>query len=427
MQNSFILIKNGTIFTHDKTIYNMDILIENNKVIDIDTNIKADNCDIIDAKGLYIIPGLIDMHCEISDPGFDYRESFETAGLSAIYGGFTSITCNPNTDPVIDNKTVVDYVLSKSKSECPVNVYPYGSLTKKCKGEKVAEMGEMQLAGIVALSDGDNPIQSSSLMRTLLQYGSMFDMPTIVHSEDINLSSNSGINEGYISSQLGMIGAPISAETSALTRNILLAEEFGGHLHVSHISTERSVDIIRMAKKKGIKITAETSPQYFVLDETSTLAYNSYAKVNPPLRTKKDVEAVKKGIQDGTIDIISSDHKPNTIDSKDVEFDLASFGISAFETAFSLAYTYLVGSKIITLEQLIEKMSYKPAKLLTINKGNIGIGKDADIMIFDPNEEFEVNSKGFKSKARYSPFDGFVLKGKIRYTIVNGKKYDLMI
>jgi dihydroorotase len=230
-----------------------------------------------------------------------------------------------------------------------------------------------------------------------------------------------------MSSQLGLIGSPSSAETSMLARNILLTEEFGGHLHVSHISTERSVDIIRSAKKRGIKVTAETSPQYFVLDDDCIYNYNSLVKVNPPLRNKKDVQAIIKGIQDGTIDVISSDHKPNTIDSKDVEFDIASFGISSLETSFPLAYTYLVDAGYITLEQLIEKMCFKPADIITISKGNIAIGSDADLMIFHPNEEFEVEANNFKSKAKYSPYDGFKLKGKVKYTIVNGKIYDLTI
>ncbi|PKM95946.1 MAG: dihydroorotase [Firmicutes bacterium HGW-Firmicutes-1] len=420
-----LLIKNGTIFTHDKTIYNMDLLIEDDKIAAIEANIiPGDNWPVIDATGLYIIPGLVDMHCDVCEPGYDFKEDYESAGESAINGGFTTITNNPNSDPVIDNKAIVEYVLTKSKKECPVNVYPYGSLTKGCNGNEIAEIGEMQIAGIVAASDGDIPIQNSALMKTILNYCSMFDMPIIIHSEDTTLSNNHGVNDGLISTQLGLIGAPEVAETVALSRNLLLAEAYNIHIHVAHVSTKRSLDLIRSAKRNGIKITAETSPQYFSMDESSLLDFNSFAKVNPPLRTKEDVQAMIKGIGDGTIDVISSDHKPDTIDSKDVEFELASFGISSFETAFSLAYTKLVETKVINMEQLVHKMSYKPAQILGISKGRLCLDSIADLTIFDPNASFLVEARNFKSKANYSPFDGMILKGLIKYTIVGGKKFN---
>ncbi len=420
-----LLIKNGTIFTHDKTIYNMDILIEDNKISAIEANIiPEDSWPVIDAKGLYIIPGLVDMHCDLCEPGFDFKEDYISAGESAINGGFTTITNNPNTQPVIDNRAIVEYVLTKSKKESPVNVYPYGALSKGLKGLELAEIGEMQLAGVVAVSDGDVPIENSGLIKSLFHYCSMFDIPIILHCEDTQLSNGQGINDGFIATQLGIIGAPEIAETVALTRNILLAEAYNIHLHVCHVSTKKSVEIIRNAKKSGIRITAETSPQYFTLDETCLIEYNSLGKVNPPLRTKEDVQAIIKGIGDGTIDVISSDHKPDTIDSKDIEFELASYGISSFETAFSLAYTKLVDTKVITLEQLINKMSFKPSQILAIPKGKIALDALADIVIFDPEASFLVESRNFKSKANYSPYDGMILKGLIKYTIVNGKKYE---
>jgi len=420
-----LLIKNGTIFTHDKTIYNMDLLIEGDKITAIEANIiPGDNWPVIDATGLYIIPGLVDMHCDLCEPGYDYKEDYESAGESAINGGFTTLTNNPNTDPVIDNKAIVEYVLTKSKKECPVNVYPYGSLTKGCNGNEIAEIGEMQLAGIVAASDGDNAIENTSLLKSILQYCSMFDIPIILHNEDQSLSNGHGVNDGLISTQLGILGAPEVAETVALSRNLLLAEAYNVHLHVCHISTKRSVELIRSAKKNGVKVTAETSPQYFTMDETSLLDFNAYGKVNPPLRTKDDVQAILKGISDGTIDVISSDHKPDTIDSKDIEFELASYGISSFETAFSLAYTRLVDTKLITMEQLVQKMSYKPSQILAIPKGKIALDAVADLVIFDPNASFLVEARNFESKANYSPYDGMILKGLIKYTIVGGKKYN---
>lgn len=422
---NYLLIKNGTIFTHDKTIYNMDLLIESNKIVAMETNlISGDNCPVIDATGLYIIPGLVDMHCELCDPGYDYKEDFESAGQAAIEGGFTSITCNPNTDPVVDNKAIVEFIMSKSKSQCGVNVFPYGSLTKHCEGKLMSEVGEMQIAGAVAISDGDIPIQNSALMRSILKYCSMFDMPVIVHCEDSSLSGCHGINDGFVATQLGLVGAPETAETSMLARNILLAENFGVHLHITHVSSKRAVELIREAKKKGMKITAETSPHYFALEETALLGYNTFCKVNPPLRTYDDVSALIKGIADGTIDIISSDHKPDTIDSKEIEFELASFGISSFETAFSIAYSKLVATKIISLERLVNLMSYKPSQILTIPKGKIALDGVADLVIFDPEAEFIVDSRNFKSKANYSPYDGWTLKGLIKYTIVGGRLYE---
>lgn len=423
--HNYLLIKNGTIYTHDKTIFNMDILIEENKITAIEANIdESDYCNVIDAQGMYIIPGLVDMHCEICDPGYDYKEDFESAGLSAINGGFTTITSNPNTNPVTDNKAIIEYVLSKSKLECPVNVYPYGSLTKGCNSNVIAEVGEMQIAGAIAVSDGDEPIQDNHFLKSIFKYCSMFDMPIILHSEDTALSNNSGINDGFVATGLGLLGAPEVAETVALSRNILLSEAYNVHIHICHVSTKRSVELIREAKKRGIKITAETSPQYFTLDENTILDFNTFGKVNPPLRTEEDINAILKGIVDGTIDVISSDHKPNTIDSKDVEFELASFGISSFETAFSLSYTKLVETKLINMEQLVQKMSYNPSQILTINKGKFGIDITADLVIFDPNASFLVEPRNFKSKANYSPYEGMILKGLIKHTIVGGKKYD---
>lgn len=423
--SNYLLIKNGTIFTHDKTIYNMDILIENTKIVAMETNLDAgDNCPVLDATGLYIIPGLVDMHCELCDPGYDYREDYESAGESAIQGGFTTITSNPRTSPVIDNKAIVEFIMAKSKSECDVHVYPYGSITKNCEGQLLAEVGEMQIAGAVAISDGDLSIQNTRLMRMVFNYCSMFEIPIILHCEDLSISNCTGINEGFVATQLGLIGSPEVAETAAISRNILLAEQYNVHLHICHVSTKRSVDLIRSAKRNGMKITAETSPHYFTLDENNALGFNSLAKVNPPLRTKDDVCAIIKGIVDGTIDVISSDHKPNTIDSKEVEFELASFGISSFETAFSLTYTKLVEPKCISMEKLVSLMSFKPSNILTIPKGKIVLDGMADLVIFDPKQEYIVNSSEFKSKANYSPYDGMKLKGLIKYTIVAGRVYE---
>ncbi len=420
------VIKNGTIFTHDKTIYNMDILIEDGKITSIDNNISAeDHCDVVDAEGMYVIPGLIDMHCELCEPGYDFRETMETGGTSAICGGFTALTQLPNTNPVVDNKTVVEYIVSKSKTECALPIYPYGALTMGCEGKEMAEVGEMQIRGIIAVSDGDKCVQDSWLAKTTFQYAAMFDMPIILHSEDTALSEEAGVNDGYIATQMGLVGAPVSAESMMVARHLLLAEEFNIKIHLCHISTGASVELIRQAKKRGMRVTAETSPQYFSLTEESALNYNSLAKVNPPLRCAEDVSAVIEGIKDGTIDVISSDHKPNTIDSKEVEFDLASYGISSFETALPVSYTYLVKPGHIDMERLVHMTSTKPSELLSINRSRLAVGSLADLTIIAPEENYVVDASKFQSKARYSPYNGKELFGKVKYTFVEGKKYDL--
>jgi dihydroorotase len=417
------LIKNGTIVTFNKTIFNQDLLIENKKIIKIDTNIEDDNCEIIDATGLYILPGLIDMHCQIKDPGYDYKETFYTAGQSALSGGFTTITYNPNTIPCVDNKAIVEYILIKAEKECDVHVAPYGSLTVGCLGEEISEVGEMQLAGIVAISDGDLAIQDTALIKNVFQYCSMFDLPIITHCEDKSISNKNSINDGIAATYLGISGACISSETIHVMRNLLLAEEYDVRLHLTHISTAKSVEIIRMFKKQGLKITCETSPQYFTLNEEATMGYNTFVKVNPPVRTEEDVQAIIKGIKDGVIDVISSDHNPDTIDSKDTEYELASYGLSSFETAFPVSYTFLVETGVLTLEELVNKMSYKPSRILYLNRGTISEGANADLFIFDPGQEFMVEEKKFKSKAKYSPYDGMFLKGRIKYTFVDGKRF----
>ena len=415
-----VIIRKGTIYTHDKTIYNMDVLIDEGKIAKIDNNIKDEDAHIIDAEGCYVLPGLVDMHCELCEPGLDYRESFDTAGRSAIAGGYTAITCNPMTDPVIDNRTVVEYVVNK---ESPVNVYPYGALTKGNKGEEVTEIGEMQMRGIVAVSDGDVSIQDGSVIKTVFSYASMFDMPIILHCEDRSLSQANGINEGFMATQLGLVGSMMAAESIMVAKYISIAKELDVKIHLAHISTEESVEMIRNAKKSGVKITSETSPQYFSLDESMVSDYNTYAKVNPPLRSEEDVKAIIRGIKDGTIDVISSDHQPHNVDSKEVEFSLASNGISAFETALAVAHTYLVLPGHMDMETLVRKMSKNPSDLLTLNRSQLTVGAEADLLVFNPEEDFLVDARKFRSKAKHSPYHKMTLKGMVKYTFVGGEMH----
>lgn len=415
------VIKSGHVVDAKNSIDDIfDILIDDGKIISIEKDIETENADIIDAKGKYVIPGLVDAHCHLRDPGFEYKEDIESGTASAAMGGFTSIACMPNTDPVADNEPVVRYIINKAKQDGYVNVYPIGAITKGLKGEELAEIGELKFAGAVAISDDGRPVKSSSLMKKALMYASMFDITVISHCEDLDLVEEGVMNEGVMSTLLGLKGIPSAAEEVMVARELILAEYTNTPVHIAHVSTERSVDLIRNAKKRGVRVTAETCPHYFSLTEDACEGFNTMAKVNPPLRTKRDVEAVIQGLCDGTIDIIATDHAPHHIDEKNVEFNLAANGIIGFETALPLAITYLVKPGYLTVNDIVEKMSLNPSKILGLNKGFIEPGYAADITIFDLNEEFTVNVDSFKSKASNSPYNGFRLQGAVYDTIVGG-------
>ncbi len=419
-----LLIKNGHV-VDARTGRNdiLDIVIEEGKIQEIrkDIEMSGTDFDLIDATGKYVIPGIVDAHCHLRDPGYEYKEDIETGSASAAAGGFTSIACMPNTNPPIDSEPVIKYIINKSKLDAYVNIYPIGAITKGLKGEELAEIGELKFAGAVALSDDGNPVTDSSLMKKALQYSSMFDTTIISHCEDLELVDNGVMNEGYQSTIMGLKGIPSVAESSMVARDILLAEYINTNIHIAHVSTEASVDLIRNAKKRGVKVTAETCPHYFSLTEEACEGFNTMAKVNPPLRTEKDVKAVIEGLRDGTIDIIATDHAPHHIDEKNVEFNNAANGMVGFETALPLVITHLVEPGILTLEQVVQKMCLNPSKILGLNKGVLGEGRTADITIIDIDEEQIINTQKFKSKSKNSPFNGFRLKGVVYHTIVNGK------
>ncbi|MCR4434344.1 MAG: dihydroorotase [Clostridiales bacterium] len=417
-----ILIKNGHVVDAKSGRNGLyDILIEEGRIVEIGNNLEITNGDWIDASGKYVLPGFVDAHCHLRDPGFEYKEDMESGTKSAAKGGFTSIACMPNTDPVIDNQSVVKYIINKAKQEGVVNVYPIGAITKGQKGEELSEIGELKFAGAVAISDDGKPVKSSSLMKKALQYASMFDTTVISHCEDTDLAEDGVMNEGYYSTVLGLKGIPSAAESIMVARDLILAEYTKAPIHIAHVSTELSVDLIRMAKKRGVRVTAETCPHYFSLTDEACSNFNTNAKVNPPLRGKKDVDAVIEGLRDGTIDIIATDHAPHHPDDKNVEFNLAASGMVGFETALPLAVTYLVHPGYLTIEKLVEKMCLNPSKILGLNKGTIEVGKAADLTIIDLNEENTVHVENFKSKGKNSPFNGFLLKGAVYYTLVDGK------
>lgn len=417
-----ILIRNGHLIDAKSKINGVfDLLIEDGIIKEIGHDIDISNGDVIDATGKLVLPGFVDVHCHLRDPGFEYKEDIESGTRSAARGGFTSIACMPNTNPVIDSEAMVKYIINKAKQDGVVNVFPIGAISKGQKGEELSEIGELKFAGAIAVSDDGKPVKSSSLMKKALQYAATFDMTVISHCEEMDLAEDGVMNEGYQSTILGLKGIPSAAEEIMVSRDLILAEYTKTPVHIAHISTELSVDLVRNAKKRGVKVTAETCPHYFSLTEEACENFNTNAKINPPLRTKRDKEAIIEGLKDGTIDIIATDHAPHHIDEKKVEFNVASNGIVGFETALPLTITNLVKPGHLTFEQLVEKMCVNPSKVLSLNKGTLEIGRAADVVIIDAEEENVIDINKFESKSKNSPFHGFKLTGSVYYTIVNGK------
>ena len=363
------------------------------------------------------------MHTHLREPGFEYKETIKTGTNAAVKGGFTTVCAMPNTNPVNDNSSVTDFIIRKAIQEGACTVYPIGAITKAQRGEELAEMGIMSAEGCVAFSDDGRPVMNSLIMRRALEYSKTFNVPIISHCEDLNLSEGGMMNEGLLSVTSGLKGIPSEAEEIIVARDIALAGLTNGRLHIAHVSTEGSVRLVRDAKDRGINVTAETCPHYFSIKEDAVKGYNTNAKVNPPLRAEKDIKAIKKGLKDGIIDVIATDHAPHHRDEKLREFDDAPSGISGLETALGLSLK-LVEEGILTMNQLIEKMTINPAKIMGINKGTLKNGADADVVIVDTNKEFKVESEKFVSKGKNTPFEGWVLKGMAVITICKGKIYE---
>ena len=419
-----ILIKNGIIIDQNSGEKLQDLLVDKT-ILEIGENIKpAENAEfnVIDAGGAYILPGFIDMNCEICDPGYENIEDLSTVTKSAAKGGFTSITSQPNTSPVVDNKTVVNYIISRALKLSMVNVHIYGSMTVGGEGVKIAEIGEMVNAGIAALSDGGKCVADAALLRNIMRYSSMFNIPLITTCEDPTLAARGVINAGKVASAFGLRGIPREAEEIMLSRNIILSRHTGCRIHISKVSTKGAVELIRDAKAKGVFITCDTQPHYFTLTEDNVDGYNTLVKVKPPLRCWEDVEAIIEGLQDGTIDAISSGHTPTTIESKHREFEMASFGISSLETAFEVSYSALVATDKMKISRLIDKFNKHPANILLLDsKNGIKKGGDGDLVLFSPEEEHFITPQNFASKAKFSPFGGMLVKGRLKYTIVGGE------
>ncbi len=419
------LIKNGHVIDPLQDIdENQEILIQGNKIQGLYPRGKGPKSDrVIDASGCIVTPGFVDLHTHLREPGFEYKETIKTGTLAALKGGFTSVCCMPNTNPVNDTNTVTEFILEKASREGSCAVYPIGAVTKSQGGEVLTELEALNKAGCTAFSDDGRPVINSLIMRRALEYSKILNVPIISHCEDLKLSEGGMMNEGFISTLLGLKGIPKAAEEIMVARDIALCELTGGKLHIAHVSTEGSVKLIKDAKARGINVSSETCPHYFCLTDESIKNYNSNLKVNPPIRTEQDIEAVKQGLKDSTIDIIATDHAPHHIDDKNKEFDAAAFGISGLETALPLGLQ-LVEQGILSLKQFISKISLTPSKIIGLNKGTLMAGADADIAIINPEKEFTVDSSTFLSKGKNTPFHGWHLKGIVIKTICKGKVYE---
>ncbi|BAZ97614.1 MULTISPECIES: dihydroorotase [Dehalococcoides] len=420
-----ILIKNGRIIDPaEGTDKVADLLLENGLVAGINSNIPSDKADeVIDAEGKVVCPGFIDLHVHLREPGFEGKETIESGCKAAAAGGFTTICPMPNTNPAADNLPVIDFVKNTAAKVSPIRVLPIAAITKGRKGQELSPMGELAEAGVAGFSDDGDYVSNSSMLLHALLYSRTFGLPVMEHCEDACLAEGGAMNEGLLACRLGLKGIPDAAEEIALSRDIALAKESGGRLHLCHISTAGSVELVRRAKAAGIQVSAEVTPHHLTLTEAEVSGYNTNAKVNPPLRTQSDIEALITGLKDGTIDAIATDHAPHTANDKLCEFGLAANGISGLETAFA-SLMGLVHSGSISLSLLIEKLTLGPRQVLGEkhkNIGNLKPGSSADVVIFDPDEEWTVDTARFFSKGKNTPLEGRRLKGRVKTTIACGR------
>ncbi len=398
-----------------------DVLVEGCKITKIGGNIEPqERMKVIEAKGMWVIPGLIDVHVHFRDPGYEYKEDLLSGCKAAVAGGFTTVCCKANTNPVNDRGAITRYIREKAESIGLCRVLPIGAVSKGLKGESLAEIGDMVEEGAVAVSDDGEPVFDSELMRRVLEYTKFFGIPVADHPQDKRLSGDGVVHEGKYSVITGLKGMPASAEEVMVARDLIIAKEVGGRLHLDHISTMGSVKLLEWAKNEGVKVSSEVTPHHLLLTDEAITTFDTDTKVNPPLRGEEHVKAVREALRKGVIDIIATDHAPHARIDKDVEYTLAAFGISGLETALSLVMK-LVFEGELPLMRALEAMTIGPAKVYNIDGGRLSEGERADIAVFDPNHEWVVNPEDFFSKGKNTPFKGWLLKGKVRYTIFNGK------
>jgi dihydroorotase len=412
-----LVVKNGRIVDPARNLDKVtDVVIRDGKIRSIGTGAEGD-LPVFDAKGLIVAPGFFDIHVHLREPGTEEAETIASGGSAAVAGGFTAVAPMPNTKPPNDNPSITHYIVSEARRSSPARVFPIGAITKEQKGETLAEIGEMFEAGIVGISDDGKPVMDGQLFRRALEYAQMFDMPVIQHCEDLHLSKGGVMHEGVFSTRLGLKGIPAAAEETMVSRDLILAEMTGGKYHVAHLSTKRAVQMVREAKARGLRISAEVTPHHFTLTDAAVAEYDTNAKMNPPLRSEDDVRAIVEGLADGTIDAIASDHAPHHINLKMLEFDRAPFGITGLETAVGLALTKLQ----VPIGRLIELFAINPQKIMKVKPWGLFEGSDADLTVLDLNRAWKFDVTQTRSRSRNSPFNGWDMKGKAVATIVGGK------
>ncbi len=415
-----ILIQNG-IVADQRGQARADVLVEGGVIVKVGQALPHEGARVIDAAGMLVMPGFVDLHAHLRDPGQEYKETIATGTRAAVKGGFTTVCCMPNTLPVNDNASITRAIVAKAKAEGACRVLPIGAVTKGMLGAEITEMGDLAEAGCVAVSDDGKPVRTASMMRTAMQYGRRFGLTVFAHEEETDLVGDGLMNEGATSNLLGLKGIPASAEETPIARDLVLAGELGIAVHICHVSTKGGVELIRQAKKRGVPVTAETCPHYIAGTDALCEGYDTAAKVNPPLRSEADRTAIIEGLLDGTLDCIATDHAPHHRDDKMVEWKSAASGITGFETALALCWTHLVKTGKMSVETLSEKMSGMPARLLGLDAGEINSGKPADIVIVDPNAEWTIEAAKLVSKGKNTPFDGARVTGKVVATLYGGQ------
>ncbi len=416
-----LLIKGGRVIDPSQGIDGIrDVLIEKGKIAAIGEKVDAKGAEVIDAAGKLVTPGLIDIHVHLRDPGLEYKEDIVSGTAAAVAGGFTAVACMPNTKPINDNQVVTRYILDKAAKEGHCRVYPVASITKGLDGESLSEIGELRECGCPAISDDGKPVRNSELMRRAMEYARPFGMTVITHAEDLQLVGEGVMNDGPVATELGLKGIPWVAEDAATARDIMLAEFTGAHLHVAHVSTKGSIELVRQAKARGVRVTCEVAPHHFTLTDEAVRGYNTNAKMNPPLRSEEDRQALLKGLADGTVDAIATDHAPHHLDEKNVEFNLAMNGIVGLETALPLTLK-LVADGVIDLGRAVTLLTSGPATVLGLEGGSLKVGAVADVTVIDSGLSWKVDAQKLRSKSKNTPFDGWDMKGAAVCTIVGGK------
>lgn len=423
-----ILIKNANVLTYpEASLTEADVKVKDGVVQGLGKGIGAQGCEVIDASGCVIAPGLVELHAHLREPGMEYKEDIGSGSRAAVCGGYSAVFCMPNTDPAIDNASVAEYVFDRGEDEGLCMILPHGAVTQGRHGQALAPMGEMGTcrAGVKGFSDDGSPVTDSEIMRRAMEYARTFGALIISHSEETSLSAGGHMNEGYYSTLLGIRGIPPESERIGVYRDICLAEKTGARLHLAHVSTAGSIDLVRDARRRGIPVTCEVTPHHFSLDDSSLMTYDTNLKMNPPLRLKSDVEAMLEALSDGTVDVIATDHAPHALHEKETEFDRAEFGCVGLETALGLVITKVVNGGVLTLEKAISKMTVAPARIMGMERWgyspSIAEGVPANMVVFDPDAEWTVDPTRFRSRSRNTPYAGWKLKGRVVHTIFRGK------